>query len=123
MRVTFTNNVYPYAKGDTVDLTKDQKAEVDAYIKKWKIADAYEVEGGSKSNTPKSNQGSSASTKDKATDKGSNTPKGGSDSGDGKKPANSKGQNKGNEKGDETDPAVDLPEDDGKGAGMDGNES
>lgn len=115
-KVTFTNNVYPYVKGDTVELTKAEMADVDAYVKKWKIKDAYEVEGGSKSSTPKSNAPSSTSAKTQPKAKGGAKAKSGSNSTDDKKPQTGKSQSTGNEKGDETDPAQELPEDEGNGA-------
>lgn len=102
-RVTFTNNVYPYVKGDVVDLDKDQQKEVDAYIKRWNIKDAYETEGGKKSAQPKSKpQGSDTKPKqNKATATATN--EGEAAGNDNTPPA-------------DTEKAIDAPEDKGNPA-------
>lgn len=40
-KVTFTNNVDHYVRGDTHDLSSDELKRVDAYAKKWKIEKPY----------------------------------------------------------------------------------
>ena len=41
VKVTFTNNVDHYVRGDQHELSKDELARVDAYVKKWKIEHPY----------------------------------------------------------------------------------
>lgn len=41
VKVTFTNNVDHYVRGETHELNKDEMTRIDAYIRKWNIKNAY----------------------------------------------------------------------------------
>lgn len=111
-KVTFTNNVYPYVKGDTVELSKDDLKKVDAYVKRWNIKDAYTTEGGSKSAAPKSEPKSTAKTSKQ--NKTATTQTGEGDTPENSTQTPSDENDEGKEQ--ETEPAVDGVEDKGNPA-------